>query len=120
MVKQLSYTKYENEILPDYRQKLNKAESSEDVRKFFFQTVRGLYEKIFGKDPDIRYEDIVLNENDKPPYGISKRLLELDEFKTVWNESDLPHMMARLTKAAINRQKRLERHPEKTDSKIRK
>ena len=120
MVKQLSYTKYENEVLPDYRQKLNKAESSEDVRKFFFQTVRGLYERIFEKDPVMRYEDIVLNENDDPPYGISKRLLDLDEFKTVWDESDLPHVMVRLTKAAINRQKRLERHPEKTDSKIRK
>ena len=120
MVKQVSYTKYENEILPDFRQKLNKAESSEDVRKFFFQTVRGLYERIFENDPDIRYEDIILNENDDPPYGISKRLLGLDEFKTVWDESDLPHVMVRLTKAAINRQKRLEKHPEKTDSKIRK
>ena len=120
MVKQLSYTKYENEILPEYRQKLNKAESSEDVRKFFFQTVRGLCERIFEKDLGIRYEDIVLNEDDDPPYGISERLLALNDFKTVWNDSDLPHMMARLTKTAINRQKRLERHPEKTDSKIRK
>ena len=119
MVKQLSYTKYENEILPDYRQKLNKAESSEDVRKFFFQTVRGLFEKILEKDIGIRYEDIELNENGDPPYGIGKRLLTLDEFKSVWNDSDLSHMMVRLTKAAINRQKRLEKHPEKTDSKIR-
>jgi len=119
MVKQLSYTKYENEILPDYRHKLNKAESSEDVRKFFFQTVRGLFEKIFETDLGIRYEDIQLNEDDEPPCGIGKRLLTSDEIKTAWDESDLSHVMARLSKAAINRRKRLERHPEKTDSKIR-
>jgi hypothetical protein len=79
-----------------------------------------LFEKIFEKDIGIRYEDIVLNEDDDPPYGIGKRLPALDEFKAVWNDSDLSHVMARLTKSAINRQKRLERHPEKTESKIRK
>ena len=57
MVRQLSYTKYENEILPELRQKLNQAESTEDVKKFFTQTIRVLFEKIYliyssGKTPN--------------------------------------------------------------------
>ncbi|MBW2153860.1 MAG: hypothetical protein JRH18_19610 [Deltaproteobacteria bacterium] len=119
MVKQLSYTKFEHEILPEFRQKLNKAESTEDVKKFFIQTLRILFEKIFEKKITFSYEDIWLVFNEEPYFTINPRLLASEDFKSVWNESDLPNVLNRLAKSAIKRYKRLERHPEKTSSKIR-
>jgi len=43
MTKQISFTKQENELLPDYRNKLNQAESVEDVRKFFIYAANELH-----------------------------------------------------------------------------
>lgn len=119
MVKQLSYTKFENEILPDFRQKLNMAESTEDVRKFFFQTVRQLFERIFEEKAPIRFEDLALQVNEDQTYKFADPLFKSRKFQGVWKDTDLPNVMDRLAKAAVNRHKRLSRNPEKTDSKIR-
>ena len=43
MSKRLSYTKYEQELLPDFRAKINRAESTEDVKKFFVRTIQELF-----------------------------------------------------------------------------
>ena len=47
MTKKLSFTKYEHECLPAFRQRINKAESADDVRRIFVYTTRVLMEKIF-------------------------------------------------------------------------
>ena len=119
MVRQLSYTKYENKILPEFRQKLNKAESTEDVKKFFIQTIRILFEKILGKKITISDEDFSLMVNDEPYYKIGRQFRSSEEFKSLWKDSDLSNILHRLAKSAIKRHKRLDRHLEKTSSKIR-
>ncbi|MBW2573247.1 MAG: hypothetical protein JRE61_13155 [Deltaproteobacteria bacterium] len=83
MAQQISFTKYENEVLPDFRKKLNLAESTEDVINFF-------------------------------------ALFASDEFTSIWNDSDLPRVIGRFAKSAMNRFKRLEKYSEKSDTKIRK
>jgi hypothetical protein len=119
MVKQVSYTKFENEILPAFRQKLNTAESTEDVKKFFFQIVRLLFEKILEEKGVIRFEDITLVFDNEPHYRFSERLFSLKTFVSVWEDSDLSNVMDRLARSASKRYKHLNRHPEKTDTKIR-
>ena len=47
MALQFSFTKYEHEVLPDFRKKLNLAESTEDVINFFVHTTLELFESIF-------------------------------------------------------------------------
>ncbi len=119
MAKQLSYTKYENEILPEFRQKLNMAESTEDVKKFFIQTIRVLLEKILEKKATISDEDISLMVDAEPHFKISRQFRSSEEFKSLWKDSDLSNVLNRLAKPAIKRHKRLDRHLEKTSSKIR-
>ena len=119
MVRQLSYTKYENKILPEFRQKLNKAESTEDVKKFFVQTVRILLGKILEKKVILSDEDISLMVSDEPHFKIGRQFRSSEEFKSIWRDSDLPNVLNRLAKSAIKRYKRLDRHLEKTSSKIR-
>ena len=119
MTKKVSFTKYENEILPDFRQKLNMAESTEDVKKFFIYTIKELFESAFPDQSDLEYDDIVLTPEREPNFKVSSRLRASKEFSTVWRDSDLSHVIGRLAKSALNRCKRLEKHPEKTDAKIR-
>ena len=119
MAKQLSFTQNEQDVLPDFRQRINLAESTEDVKKFFVYTVKELFEDVFERKIDITYEDVELNFGEDPFFSVSDRLLALDAFSSVWNCSDLPNVLARFAKSAIKRSIHLEKHPEKTDSKIR-
>ena len=120
MSPQISFTKYENEILPDFRKKLNLAESTEDVINFFAQTIMELCNSIFEGKIDIDYENITLLLDHEPHYKINKRLFNSDEFTSVWNTSDLSRVIGRFAKSAMNRYKRLEKYSVKTDTKIRK
>jgi hypothetical protein len=120
MAPQISFTKYENEVLPDFRKKLNLAESTEDVINCFAQTIMELYNSIFEGKIDFDYEDITLILDHEPHYRMNKRLFNSDEFTSVWNTSDLSRVIGRFAKSAMNRYKRLEKYSEKTDTKIRK
>lgn len=120
MAKQLSFTKYENEALHAYRQKLNSAESTEDVRKFFLHTTQTLFRDIFGDRLHVESEDITLIPEAKPCYRFADRVLSAELFETTWRQSDLPRVISRFAESATSRMKHLEKHPEKTEQKIRK
>lgn len=119
MTTQFSFTKYEHEVLPTFRQKISKAESTEDVKKFFVYTAIHLLKTVFEGKMNFEYEDITLLPHSKSQYSVSERILSSDHFKSVWNNSDLPRVIYRLALSAMNRHRHLEKHPEKTDSKIR-
>ena len=119
MTKQLSFSGYEREILPQFREKLNKAESTEDVKKFFIRTVKELFNKIVDGKIKIEAKDIGLLPDSESYYQMSERLQADDLLKSYWTESDLPHVIHRLAESATGRYKHLERHPEKTEVKIR-
>jgi len=118
MTKRISFVKHLNKILPKFRENMSSSESTEDVKKFFMYAVKELLEEILEKDIDINEDDLILVP-DKPPYfKISNRLISQIK-KEVWKESDLPHLIEKLADAAVGRYKHLEKHPEKTESKIR-
>lgn len=120
MTKQLSFSKFEHAVLPTFRNDINHAESSEDVKKFFVYTTQKLFEGIFAGAIRFEYTDIALtfNENGQN-YMVSDRLLASTDFRELWRDSDLPNVVARLAARAIKRCKHLNKHPEKTDAKIR-
>ena len=119
MTRQLSFSKYENQAMPGFRDKTNMAESTEDVKNFFRYTTQELFATIFEGKIDISQDDIKLSGSEEPYYTVSERLLALEDFTSIWNCSDLPRMTGRLAKTAMNRCRHLEKHPEKTNSKIR-
>jgi len=119
MTKQFSFSKYENEVLPDFRQKINLAESTEDVKKFFVYTAKELFDNIFEGKLELEYEDISLLPGEKPYYVVSDRLRLAPDFSSVWKDSDLPRVIGRLAETSSNRYRHLEKKPEKTDAKIR-
>lgn len=120
MTRQTSFTKHERKVLPDFRQKINNSESTEDVKKFFSYTVTSLLKEILPEEVTPEFEDIWLAPGSRPPYRVSGRLMKTPEFSRTWQNSDLSKMLERLAETALNRYRRLEKHPEKTDSKIQR
>jgi len=121
MTKQLSFSKFENEIMPDFRDRINRAESAEDVKKFFAYATNELLNNVFAGKVALEYGDISLDPaaGGTQHFKVTERLLDLKEFSEVWNNSDLRHVTGRLAQTAANRCKHMERHPEKTNAKIR-
>ncbi|MEW6595786.1 MAG: hypothetical protein AB1413_13090 [Thermodesulfobacteriota bacterium] len=120
MTKQLSFSKFENEIMPDFRDRINRAESAEDVKKFFVYATQELLGNIFAGKVALEYGDISLDPAaEAQQFKVTERLLGLQEFREVWDNSDLKHVTGRMAQTAANRYRHMEKHPEKTNAKIR-
>ena len=118
MTKQVSFSKYEQELRREYRQRINSAESTEDVKKFFVRTVTDLFEKALGRKVEADYEDVHLDPRRKDGFVISKGVWTIPGFVLAWKTSDLPKIVERMAEFAIKRHKRLEAHRDKTEAKM--
>jgi len=120
MDKQLSFTKHEREILPQLRENLNLAESTEDVKKFFAYAGKELFEHVLAdQHVRINYDDIVFDPENTPFYQVSERLRSHEAFLTVWKNSDLANLLSNMAATSKNRYIRLEKHLDKTEAKTR-
>lgn len=118
MIRQVSYSKIEKEVRPGLREKLNVAESTEDVKKFFVYAVKELLDKVLEGETAVQYEQITLAPDEKEGYTLSPSLLHDSRFQKVWENSDLPHIVRRMAEVAVKRYTHLEKHPDKTEAKI--
>jgi hypothetical protein len=119
MTKQISFSKHENEILHGFRNKMNNAESTEDVKKFFNYTVIKLLNDIFENSVKIDSEDIRLETDGKKSYLIEDSLLKQERFQNIWNNSDIKRILGTFADISLKRYKHLETNPEKTKLKIK-
>ena len=119
MSKRMSYSKVEKAILHDFRNKINHAESTEDIKKFFVYITQRLFDEVFAGEITCDFDDVSLRPTSEPAYQLHERLLSSGNFKDVWNNSDLPQVMDRLATVASNHYTRLKKNPGKTESKIR-
>jgi len=120
MTKQISFSKQEHLVLPEFRQNINKAESTEEVKKFFTHTAIRLMDEIFEKKISFKYEDIELVPEKKSHFEIRNQVLNQEPFKEVWNHSDMKRILKSFAETSVHRYKHLSLNPEKTELKIRK
>ena len=117
MTHQISYTKIEQTLLPGFRDRMDKAESTEDARKIFAETASRLLSNVTGK-ADVRYEDVSLAPEKDAGYTLTERLSHNQAFESAWESSDLPRILSDLAKSAVNRVNHLNKNPSKTEAKM--
>jgi hypothetical protein len=78
-----------------------------------------LFEKIIPNTNVVNYEDIWLLPGNSPPYALSENVLKKQDLTEVMEASDLKDILEKLSEAASKRFIHLEKHPEKTEAKIR-
>ncbi|RJX36358.1 MAG: hypothetical protein C4525_01380 [Desulfarculus sp.] len=115
-----SVTKYERQILPAFRNKINAAESTEDVRKEFHHSAKDLILAAAGGDLTIYTEDIVFDPAAPPYYRLSPELHRQGRFQALWKSSDLPRVLQDLAELARHRYKHLDKNPDKTEATMHK
>ncbi|MDX9896950.1 MAG: hypothetical protein RBS34_15985 [Desulfofustis sp.] len=116
---QKSFSKAENEVMPEFRRRINEAESTEDVKKFFTYTIRELFDKIFPDGAQVNLDEIRLQPEESPGYWISESVLGREDVTGVWSMSDLPNILERLAQVAGKRHAHLMKNPQRSESKIR-
>lgn len=118
MTKQMSYTKIENQLRPIFRERLDQAESVEDVKKFFVYTIQELLENAMGENGTVNFEDVCLDPDNEPGFALGPGVTERQAFQEVWNDSDMPRILSSFAETAKNRYRRLEKNPAKTEAKM--
>lgn len=118
MSKQVSYTKFENQLRPLFRERLDQAESVEDVKKFFVYTAQELLESIMGRMGAVRYDDVALAPDAPEGYSITAELGGDQAFREAWTDSDLPRILRDFAETALKRYRHLAKNPAKTEAKM--
>jgi hypothetical protein len=119
MTRQLSFKVHQREVEPHYRNQIDAAESTEDVRKFFERTVLDFLRKAIGDQVEMQPGDVLFNPELESGYVFSQRLLENEGFRQLHGDSDLPFILRILSDRALNRYKHLvTKQPDKTEKKI--
>lgn len=118
MTVQLSFNAQEQEVRSRFREMMAQAESTEDVKKFFYQTVRDLLVDICDTLPVFNIQDIQLDLEQDEGYRLSDSLMEGAGLHDLMQNSDLDVIIGRLSENAWNRYHHLEKKPAKTEQKI--
>lgn len=119
MTTQISFTRFEKEILPKFRKNMNVAESTEDVKKFFSYSMQEFLAKIFSENFTPSYEDIQLQADQDPPYLLSEAVRQLENYPATWEQSDFAEILLRFSNMAKKRHDNLAKKTEKAETKIR-
>jgi hypothetical protein len=114
-----SYSKLEKELVHEFRDKLNHAESVEDVKKFFCYTVRDLFSRSMDNGKVLESSDLVLLPDSKPHFKVGGDIVGDPTFKMIWQNSDLANITGRFADAAAHKYKHLLKNPAKSKMKIK-
>jgi hypothetical protein len=118
MTRQISFTRLEQALLPGFRDRMDRAESTEDVRKFFAETASTLLCDAMGQPGAVRFEHVSLVPGSPEGYSLAEDVQTSPAFRQTWDGSDLPRILAQMARGASNRYAHLDKNPGKTESKI--
>lgn len=118
MTTQLSFTKQEQGARSRFREMMTQAESTEDVKKFFYQTVRDLLTEICDTLPAFNIQDVQLDLDRGEGYRLSDGLMKDGGLGSLMQGSDLDDILGRLARNAWGRYRQLEKNPAKSEQKI--
>jgi len=120
MARMASYTKQENEVLPEYRRRVNTAETADDVRAAFALMLRSLLRGILREPVVLEEGDVTLDPDLEAGFRLGPGLTANEDFAQLWKDSDLDAILRRQAAMAVSRCKRLEAKPEQGDFKDRR
>ncbi len=115
---QISFSAIGNELIHELRDRLNNSEDITDVRNNFSYTVISLLSQAF-ENIEIDADDVNFTPEKENRYSISDRLMNIKEFKEIWQHSDLSNVINKFADSSYHRYLHTNKHQEKTNKKIR-
>lgn len=119
MTRQASFTRLEQAHLPGFRERLDRAESPDEVRRFFAETVATLLSDALGTAGAVRHDDVALSPDAADGYALTTSVRALPGFAGIWSDSDMPRIAGDFARLAVKRHRHLAGNPERTEAKTR-
>jgi len=120
MEKRISFSSGEKKFSHILRNRISHSEDIVDLGNLFASTIlemiRSLAKPLIS---DLKADDITFVPGDKLHYRISERLIRRDDFRAIWDNSDLSSIIERFARCVHHHYLHLAGHPEKTVKKIR-
>ena len=117
MSTQVSFSKLEKKLLPQFRERISTSEDMVDVQKYFSYTIEEMFFKAFENQTISINEDDIQLLTEEPFYKIKKMEPAL---QSLWEHSDLKDIVKRFAVTTHKRFVHLQKNPSKTNKKIRR
>lgn len=118
----VSFSVLEKEFMHVMRSGINNSEDKIDLGNHFSNTMRSLLNRIFEHEHipvEIDDNDVIFNPNASNYYTISSKLRHMQDFKNLWEGTDLASVISKFADTAHKKFLHLDKHREKTRFKIR-
>jgi hypothetical protein len=119
MEKMISFTHVEKEILPEFRERVNIAESIHDLKNHFSRSMGGMIQRIVGDSVRVTAADITFSPQESDLFTIHPQLLKQIQIHQLLENSDLSQVLNRFAVSLNRRYLHLMKHTDKTRRKIR-
>ena len=120
MEKNFSFSHLENELIPEFRDRVNTSEDILDLKNLFAYTMALLLKGVFLEKINFNQQDVVFDPQAENYLKITPTLARNSDFLEMAGTSDLLKVMGRFSHTIHNRYLHLLRHPPKRAIKIRK
>ncbi len=113
-----SFSKVEKSIASQFRAKLDQVEGMPELADLLCSTLATVCSEAV-PIMDFTSDDFSFDPLAPPYFKVDRSLLRSPAFRLVWDNSDLKAIGCRLAHSCYKRTRRMERHCEKTNAKIR-
>lgn len=120
MEKKFSFSHLENELISEFRDRLNTTEDVHDLKNLFGYTMALFLKKAFHEKININQGDVAFDPAAENYLKITPTLARDRNFLEMARTSDLLKVMGRFSHTIHNRSLHLLRHPPRRAIKIRK
>jgi hypothetical protein len=118
MNEQQSYIRYQNALIHQYRERINHAESDQDLTRMYFQIMKDLFIDIFEDDLGLEFHHIDLLPDTEPFFCLDSKIAEHPRMQAALEHSDIQSILSNFARQACHHLLHLQRHPENTESRI--
>lgn len=120
MKKHISFARYERDVIRQMRNGINHAEDAIDLGNKFSYTMKSLFDRILRQQGvSFKVDDIVFVPGTSEHYSVNPKLLNNPYFRHIWKDSDLQSFVEKCARMTNHHYQHLNKHPEKTERKIR-
>lgn len=113
-----SFSKIENELEHEFRNRVNSAEAARDVEQAFAAFLAGILSRVTGGEVVLDEGDVRVAPELADGYALGPGITANAEYARILEHSDLPVILRRQARDAVNRINHLGRHTIRAEAKI--
>jgi hypothetical protein len=119
MGEKISFSSVGNDLIHNFRERINHSENINDLMDNFSYTVSLFINSVSPTKVSASVSDVRFISDSSKHFEINQSLFEVDEFNQVYHDSDMESIISKFADSANHKYIHLMKHKEKTNSKIK-